>query len=112
MPGFVALLVNHRPKALRGKSLIEVMSVSERQPNRLAAYYQRWRTAKAEMRDAPPSLVFAVIGQAKADGKISPEEESRVLSQLLTYWALRSTLNTSEVCASRPTASIYQRAVL
>jgi hypothetical protein len=100
MPGFVTLLVNHRPKSLRGKSLMEVMSVEGHQPARLAAYYRKWGTSPARMRTLPPSLAFAVIGQAKADGKISPEEESRVLANLLTHWALRSTLDTSAVCAT------------
>lgn len=99
MPGFVALLANHRPKTLRGKSLIEAMVVSERQPLRLAAYYQSWRHSPQRMRAAPPSLVFAVIGQARADGHLGPEEESRMLVYLLTYWALQSTLNTSTVSA-------------
>jgi hypothetical protein len=95
MPGFVTLVVNHRPKALRGESLIEALSVNERQPARLAAYYRTWRTSPGHMRAAPPSLVFAVIGQARADGEISPEEESRTLANLLTYWALRSTVQAS-----------------
>lgn len=111
MPGFVALLINHRPKSLRGKSLIEVMSVSERQPNRLATYYQAWRTSPSQMRVAPPSLAFAVIGQARADGKMSPEEESRILAKLLTHWALRSTLDTSEACAAYSTGRRYQQAM-
>lgn len=102
MPGFVSLLVNHRPKALRGNFLIEALSVEERQPARLSAYYQAWRGAPAHMRSAPPCLVFAVIGQAKADGKMSPEEESNILSNLLTYWAVQRTLNTSAICAKRP----------
>ena len=32
MPGLVTLLVNHRPKALRGRSLAEALGVSARQP--------------------------------------------------------------------------------
>ena len=48
---------------------------------------------------ASPVLVFAVIGQARADGNITPEDESSLLSKLLTYWALRATVNTSELCA-------------
>jgi hypothetical protein len=109
LPGFVALLVNHRPKSLRGKSLMEVMSVEERQPARLAAYHQEWSISPARMRVAPPSLVFAVIGQAKADGKLSPEEESKILSNLLTYWALRSTLDASAICAAGPTAQMREQ---
>lgn len=99
MPGFVGLLVHHRPKALRGRSLMEVMSVAERQPDRLAGYYQAWRASPARMRAVSPSLAFAVIGQARANGEISPEKESRVLADLLTHWALRSALNTSAACA-------------
>jgi hypothetical protein len=110
MPGFVTLLINHRPKKLRGKSLLEAMSVKERQPAQLAGYWRSWRRAPAQMRTAPPSLVFSVIGQARADGEISPEEESRTIAQLLTHWALRSTLDTSAICAGRskvPAAAAY-----
>jgi hypothetical protein len=109
MPGFVALLVNHRPKTLRGKSLIEIMSVAERQPARLAAYYRSWRSSPVQMRAAPPSLVFAVIGQAKADGQVSPEEESTTLANLLAYWAFRSTLDTSASPVTRPAGQVRQR---
>lgn len=100
MPEFVGLLVHHRSKALRGRSLMEVMSVAERQPDRLAAYYQAWHASPVRMRAASPSLAFAVIGQARANGEISPEEEGRVLADLLTHWALRSALNISATCAS------------
>lgn len=102
-PGFIALLANHRPKTLRGKTLMEVMSVRNRQPDQLAAHYQSWRSSPARMRTTPPSLVFAVIGQAKADGRMSPEDESRLLTNLLTHWALSSTLNTSALCAIQST---------
>ena len=37
---------------------------------------------------AAPSLVFAVLGQARADGRVSPEDESHLLAKLLTHWAL------------------------
>ncbi len=102
MPGFVALLINHRPRALRGRSLIEMMEVRKRQPARLAALLRIWHTAPAQMYQAAPSLVFAVIGQARADGHMSPEDESTILAKLLTHWALRSTLDTSEICAMQP----------
>jgi hypothetical protein len=102
MPAFVSLLVNHRPKALRGRSLPEVMSVEDRQPSRLAAYYQAWGGFPMLMRNAPPTLAFAVIGQARADGKISAEEESRTLASLLTYWAVRSAMNISTTYVMPP----------
>ena len=95
MADFVALLLNHRPQKLRGKSLVEVMAIDEREPARLSALYQAWRRAPAEMRLASPCLVFAVLGQARTDGGLTAQEESRLLAYLLTYWALRSSLQTS-----------------
>ena len=91
MPGFVAILIHHRPKALRGRSLVEALEVAERQPSRLSAHFEVWRRSADRMRAAPPSLAFAVIGQARADGRITPEAESRVLGELLNHWALIST---------------------
>jgi len=108
MPGFVALLLHHRPRSLRGRSLLEVLAVAERQPARLAALFQSWRGNPNAMRAAPPTLVFAVIGQAKIDGLMFPEEESRLLDGLLRHWALRDTLNMSTVCAAlgRPALAV------
>jgi hypothetical protein len=51
------------------------------------------------MYDARPIVVFAAIGQGRADSKISPEEESVVLGKVLTHWALRSTLQSAAGCA-------------
>jgi len=99
MPGLVALLVNHRPKSLGGVSLGEALAADGREPARLGALFRAWRAAPEQMRRAPPSLAFAVIGQARANGRLSPEEESRMLAYLLTYWALRSTLDNAERCA-------------
>jgi hypothetical protein len=45
--------------------------------------------------------VFAVIGQARADNRLSPEEEARALSRLLTFWALNSSLETTAHCPPR-----------
>lgn len=98
MPALVGLLVNHRPAALRGYSLVEVMQVRARQPVRLVRLFRAWNAAPAQMYQAAPSLVFAVIGQARADGALSPEDESTLLGRLLTHWALRSTLDNSAAC--------------
>jgi hypothetical protein len=100
MPALVALLVNHRPKALRGRSLIEVLEIAPRQPARLSAMYRNWHSNPSEMYRTSPSLVFAVMGQARSEGQISPEDESLLLCKLLTFWALRSTVNMSEICAA------------
>jgi hypothetical protein len=81
------------------------MDVAPRQPARLATLYERWGANPSEMYRSSPVLVFAVIGQARADGNITPEDESALLSKLLTYWALRVTVNTTELCAGIPAAA-------
>lgn len=101
LPGFVALLINHRPESLRGRSLAEVLQVQNRQPQKLQALFQAWRQEPSKMYRAPPTLAFAVIGQARSDGRMSPELESALLGKLLTHWALRSTLAVSAGCSAR-----------
>lgn len=80
MPAFVSLLVNHRPPALRGASLIEVLTMPDRRPEQLAAEYAAWRVEPERMRRIAPALAFTVIGQARADGRLSPEGEGRMLT--------------------------------
>lgn len=100
MPGLAALIAHHRPKTLRGASLEEALAVDERQPAKLRVLFEAWRASPRQMRRAPPSLVFAVIGQARANNRISPEAEVRILLKLLTHWALDAALNTSAGCSN------------
>ncbi len=65
----------------------------ERHRARLIRLHHDWAGDIAVMARQPSSLVFAVIGQAKSAGLISPEEESRLLSVLLQAWAVRSSLD-------------------
>lgn len=102
MPSFVSLLAHHRPRLLRGRSLGEVLGDAERQPARLRETFEAWQAGRRLLRELPPTLAFAVLGQARGDGRISPEQESQLLGNLLTQWALRSTLSASEVCVQRP----------
>ena len=44
---------------------------------------------------AEPTIVFATLGQARADQRLSPEDESTLVGRLLTFWALKTTLDTS-----------------
>ena len=106
LPEFVSLLINHRPKALRDRSLLEAMNVERRTPSRLAALFGAWSKAPRQMYRAPPSLVFAVLGQAKADDNLSPEDESDLLAKLLSFWAMRSTLDSSAYCAAIPRSQV------
>jgi hypothetical protein len=102
MPAFVAVLMNHRPRALRGRTLVEALEVSARQPAQLAQLFRSWNETPEQMYRSAPTLVFAVLGQASADGQLTPEDESALLAKLLTHWALRSTLDASAACAATP----------
>ena len=99
LPQFVARLVEHRPAKLGGRSLSEVLAVHTRAPRRLALLFENWSQAPAGMYRARPTLAFAVLGQARADGKLSPEDESVLVGKLLTFWALKTTLDTGYICA-------------
>jgi hypothetical protein len=99
LPDFVALLARHRPPALRGASLAQVLTSASRAPRQLAARYRSWRECPARAARTPPTLAFAVLGQARAAGLITPERESAQLRGLITGWALASTLETARACA-------------
>lgn len=99
---FVELLAQHRPAALKGRTLGSVLTNDLLQPARLQKQFQLWRSRPDLLRRAAPCHVFAAIGQARADGRCTPEREAHALSQLLTYWALKSSLDTSAGCAPLP----------
>jgi hypothetical protein len=99
MPGLARLIAHHRPKTLKGASLKEALQTDERQPARLSAFFRSWLTSPARMYEVSPTLLFAVIGQARAEKLISPEVEGRMFSSMLNYWALRDTLDTAVYCA-------------
>jgi hypothetical protein len=101
MPGLVTVLVNQRPEALGGRSLVEALGTAALKPARLSALLADWRAMPQKMYDASPTLAFAVIGQGRAEGKVTPEEESTVVGKLLSHWALESTLRETAACAGR-----------
>jgi len=99
MPGLAMLIAHHRPKALKGASLKEALETDQRQPVRLSALFKSWQAVPARMFEASPTMVFAVIGQARAEKLISPEAEGLIFSRMLNHWALRDTLDTRVNCA-------------
>jgi hypothetical protein len=101
-PEFVRLLAEYRPAALAGRSLAEVFPLARRQPARLLADWRELGGDFDRLREAAPAHAFAMVGQARASGLVTPEEESPLLRHLLTYWALRRSLNAS---AARTQAS-------
>jgi hypothetical protein len=102
LPAFARLLAEHRPASLRGRAVADVLPLQERHPEQLLARFRRWeRTPITSMSRVPPSLAFAVLGQARAAALLTPEAEARILSELLDLWAVRSTLDISALCAQR-----------
>jgi hypothetical protein len=99
IPDFLDILLGHRPAALRGRSLAQVMPTGERQPGQLLAVFERsGGRAEPMIRDSA-TLAFAAIGQARVAGRIQPEREARLVGDLLTRWALASTLDIAAICA-------------
>ena len=92
---FASLLARHRPPALRGQSLREAVVIPSREPRRLSALYEEWQAQPRLMLTAAPTLVFAVFGRARATGRLSPEQEDRLLGALINRWALLSTPGTA-----------------
>jgi hypothetical protein len=107
---FVELLMGHRPRSLGGRSLAEVMEPGLRTPEILRRHYADWSTSPTAMRSVQPSLIFAAFGQARAEGRISPEAEGRALSTLLRYWAVQKTFTTPEAGARRRATTHEPRA--
>jgi hypothetical protein len=101
VPQMAQTICAHRPQSLRGHSLGEALASPERHPLRLIETWERWSKAPREIFLAPPSLVFAVLGRARLSGALGADVESRLLENLLTHWALRSTLDISSLCAAR-----------
>lgn len=96
IPAFVKVLAGHRSPALKGRPLRDWFPLAERQPARLLALHQTWNNDLGVMARQRPALVFAVIGQARAAQRITPEAESQLVSSLLRAWALRSALTSTE----------------
>ena len=88
----LALQLGHQPQVV----------VGERQPAQLRRLLSAWRSSPRAMRQASPTLVMAVLGQAKADRQISPEAESGLLANSLTDWALHKSLKGPESVTTLP----------
>lgn len=106
VPAFVELLLGHRSAALGDRRLGELWPARLRHPARLLDLHRRWGDDLAVLARQSPSLVFAVTGQAKAAGLISPEEESSRLSAVLTAWAVRGSLDVIQRPPANQTPSI------
>ena len=96
MPDLVSVLVEHRPRAAAGL----VARRGAPQPGaatgrRCCERFSVWEADPSRMALAPPTVAFAVLGQARASGRLSPERESALLRRLIGAWAVRSSLETA-----------------
>ncbi len=99
MPALVERLLNHRSPRLGNATLAQALADPTRRPQHLAALYHAWQARPAELGRAAPTLAFAALGQARLDGRLTPELESELLARLLKHWAWRATVDVVEVCA-------------
>ena len=91
LPDFIAMVCAHRCEQLAGRSLRELFPLSSRQPYELRKHFDQWQQRPDLAKHAKPSLFFAVIGQARADHRISPERESDWVHDILRHWAFLRT---------------------
>jgi hypothetical protein len=88
LPHFAGLVLDHQPESLRGGSLRAVFPTEARQPEQLREQFRRWQQTPEAIYKARPGLVFAAVGQARADARISPDKENHLLTRVLRQWAL------------------------
>lgn len=88
---FAHWLLGWRQPSLGARPLGELLAAPALQP----ATLRRLAADPTELFALAPTRACAVIGQARADGALGPEEEGRRMTQLLTHWALRRSLDTT-----------------
>ncbi|RYY31072.1 MAG: hypothetical protein EOO04_02580 [Chitinophagaceae bacterium] len=86
---FVQLVLGHKSPQLKGNAFGKILPTADRQPAQLKKLYKQWQNDSATLDKSPPTLVFAVFGQAKYDLTIDANEENALLSQILRNWAYR-----------------------
>ena len=87
------LMAGHRPASLGGRAIGDVLPLATRTPERLLALRRTWGDDLGVLARRPPTLVFAVMGQARGAGLVAPQQESAVLADVLAAWAVRSSID-------------------
>ncbi|MEM1020126.1 MAG: hypothetical protein AAGJ09_06505 [Pseudomonadota bacterium] len=86
---FVSLCLSHRIDKLDGQSLYGLLFDARRTPARLRQAYGGTAADLDQLSRLQPSLAFAVLGQAAADGRISISQETHAIQELFAIWAKR-----------------------
>ncbi len=87
MDRFIDTIIQLKPPILKGKRLLELFNIEGRQPQILREKYTAWKTNPGFINQEEPIMVFAVLGQAKMDHRITAQEENHLLTQQLNRWA-------------------------
>jgi hypothetical protein len=95
IPELVTVLVEHRSPRLRGRSLGQVLRNPTLGRASLLDRFRSWAADPNTMAAEPPTTAFAVLGQARASGQLTPEREASLLHELITHWAVASALETA-----------------
>lgn len=98
LPEFTRVLLGVRPRTLGGRTLGESLIPLNRGPRRLAVLWHSIAKRRDDWHRLPPTLGLAAIGQARADGVLTPEAESEAIGRLLREWAVRSALDATAGC--------------
>lgn len=98
IPEVTDLIMGFRPVSLKGKTLYNVFAMKDRMPSVLRNHYIRRLSSANRLENLPPTLAFAVLGQARHDGMLSPERECKLIETLLKGWALSKNEITARHC--------------
>lgn len=80
---FVQLVLNYKAPMLKGQTIAAIFPAAKRQPQQLQQLFQQWKIQPQLVLRAPPTLLFAVTGQAKFDLALDARQENSFLTQQL-----------------------------
>ncbi len=103
IPAYVDRLAAHRSRALHDRALADAFPRRARSPQALRELAGQWHGELSVLARQPPTLVLAVLGQARAEGRLPADVESDLISTLLRVWALRASLAGPDTRAHDPT---------
>ncbi len=92
-PAVLKTIFDFRPQSLQGEAIGDIVRLKYRRPPQLRALYKQWTHSKRDMLRTRPTLVMAVLGQARIDGRMDAKQESRIVTKMLSHWALQRSVD-------------------
>ncbi|MFO0226356.1 MAG: hypothetical protein ACK56E_23825 [Planctomyces sp.] len=100
MPRFLSIVLGHRPGNAGGSSLAAAFRLQNRGVDALRSIGAAMSRRGGRWHELRPTLAIAAIGQARIEARLTPTQESRLISRLLIDWAVRSSLTGSRSLAA------------